>query len=409
MMYRCRIARFALPAFLSLAIIMAFFVFPASAEEASTLKIGWQYSESPDSGYSEAAWRNVSDGFAYGLQGHKYWQFTSLRIYHDNLDTDLWITFDIGFIYPSDNTNTYLTSTITSGDGKKVGTATTGSTWYFNFISANGSPPLSFNYMPDYYPLQNGRTCLCHFQYQSRTNGDPYSDFTFSTRTRFAAAGSPKAAIIPVIYNVHVYHDISDLISSGFSTANNYLASTFAAVDYMSAFMSDIATYTGNTSTYTLAIKNQFDTLASYNYSWNEISYNDQTEELETDTETGSWWDAILGTLKSLVAPNEQQQAMQDKANTAGAGDALDDAFDAAGSGSFGALSDFGDISDMGSWSGSNFSSNSTGLFSNWFSNEIKNSIDAVPQSRAPTEPIIDWYHQNIEEIEELLNDGSAN
>lgn len=142
-------------------------------------------------------------------------------------------------------------------------------------------------------------------------------------------------------------------------------------------------------------------------YSWNQVKYNHVTEEFELVEATGNWYDALLGSVQSLNADAEAQAAQQEKANNAGAGDALDNAYDSVGS-SFGSLGDLSGLGSLGSFDGDALGNAGSGGLLSWFSQDTLNSIDAVPRSRAP-DNIIDFYSGKIQSyIEEVSSDDDT-
>lgn len=118
--------------------------------------------------------------------------------------------------------------------------------------------------------------------------------------------------------------------------------------------------------------------------------------------QTGTWFQAILGTLSAISDPVIQQVEQEQKAQEAGAMDALDVAYDSVGS-SFGLLGDFAGLGELGAFDGDTFGAEGEHSILDWFSTATKNSIDNVAPSRRNQEPIVDFYHSKIEEYEDKI------
>lgn len=147
--------------------------------------------------------------------------------------------------------------------------------------------------------------------------------------------------------------------------------------------------------------------LFSGNYSYMQVSYDPVSGELSMQPAQGHYFDALLGYVSSIATDAQAQAAEQERANSAGAGDALDLAYDSVGS-SFGALGDLSGLGSLGSFDGDSMGSHGTDGLLAWFSQANADQIDAVPRQKAPLD-IVDFYSSKILQYEEEVNtDGTA-
>ena len=170
-------------------------------------------------------------------------------------------------------------------------------------------------------------------------------------------------------------------------------------------FFSSILNPALNSITNSLIVQNT--KLFSDSFSYTEISY-DANGNSSSVERSGNWITAIWGELKSLVAPVKNQVEQEQKAKDAGAYDALDDAFDSAGS-SFGSLGDFGTVSDIAPFNPGSFDNNAQVNILDWFSSETRDNIDTVPRTRANEVQVIDFYNSHINQyLQEVEPDDTA-
>ena len=137
-----------------------------------------------------------------------------------------------------------------------------------------------------------------------------------------------------------------------------------------------------------------------------EVSYDSSNDSLVTTQKSGNYFQALLGLIQSMTADAQSQAAQQEKARDSGAMDALDDAYDNSGS-SFGSLSDFGSIGQIANWDSDAYNDDIEDNILGWFSNTTKNNIDNVLVNREDLH-IVDFYSQNLEEILEVIGDGTT-
>ena len=403
MMFRCRFARIALPAFLSLAIVMAFFVLPAYADGSMNAYFTWKYNEDNSTTWTEITRNGLSDGVCT-YNPHKYWAVSGITYVHNDCDTDVWFSFNVSGVVMSDPGTTIYYMQNQNADGKIGGTSSSGNFEVWVYQSTTPENPYS---NLGFYGIHKSYLFIVHFTYTAGSATGNTSFFSPSGNPRFFTnSAGGRASICPVFSNVTFYHDFSQLLASGIldigtsvSAIQNLIQTQNNLISSLSGDISNIKDYTGN-------ISSKCNTLFNSSYTWTQLSYNTSSEAIEASQETGNWFDAVLGSIQSISSDAEAQAAQQQKAMDAGAGDALDDVYNSMGSSSFGALSDFTDLTDLGNWNSGSYDTNSSNLLIGWFSQANKNAISNIPQTR--DNDIIDFYHQNIIDIEEGVSDGSA-
>lgn len=386
-MYRCRIITF----ILSLAICISFFIFSVNAEEYYSypgVSLRWGAGSSQNS-YGTANTISITNNFM-GYTPYEYWYTDRISIYHYNQDCDFYVSFEISFVCLGDNKPNV--TGYTDRTGKINGSWDSGSGEFV--IIPFGRMPTDTYIPSDYGFISLNRRCTLHFKYNSYSGGPAVSSFVFTNPTQFYSSGSPPTKIIPIVHHVEFASDILGAMQQGFFDVN----------DSLNTIDSKLYQLYENTVNITseIAYINQFNNSLSNklfsNYSFSKISYNNQLGRLETSNSSGDYFDALLGSLQSISADAEAQAAIQEKANNAGAADALDNAYNSLGSSSFGSLSDLSGIGNIASWNGNNFGSASNDGFLGWFSQENLNAIDSVPQSRTSND-IINFYNNNLNEI----------
>lgn len=154
-----------------------------------------------------------------------------------------------------------------------------------------------------------------------------------------------------------------------------------------------------------LAECSRFSTLFNSSYNYVKITYNSQTGELEQQNMTGTYWEALLGSITSLSADSQAQIDQQEKAREKGAEDALDEGYDKS---DFWSLIDFFDIADMGDYDDDILEDVADDGPLAWFSQTTKDDLDTVERSRDFDDNFIDFYELNLQEIEDILSGDRA-
>lgn len=122
-----------------------------------------------------------------------------------------------------------------------------------------------------------------------------------------------------------------------------------------------------------------------------------------------TWYDAIYQLLSNLYAPVKVQSEQEQKAKEAGAIDALDDAYNAADdAGSFWDLIPFIGFAGFGDYDDDAASNLGTGSITDWFSDTNKGWLENVPIQRYVDDDFVDFYQQNIYDINGLLGDQTS-
>ena len=400
-MYRCR-RIFAIV--LSLAVFTSFFVFSASADDSTVGFFQAQVSFLYESGeWSNSQWISVSDQSFLNLSGTtvaKQWRITAFRFYPGyTQNLDLWFTFSVGMFHNSTNLQYgYFTPT---PNGSHSGTINNSSMSQFLCFTTTGGDyePTIEPYNTDFF--KHTRNCL-NFSVRLRSNATydignaNQATFTLTNPILISANNNADTQIVPFFFNCNFWANYDYLLNYHFGN----IQTTLTGLNTL--LTNNLPSIKSSCSTINTAVQNmndRLDFLFTNTYYWNQVEYDSLTEQLTTTSQSGDFFNALLGSIQSISADSEAQAAMQEKANSKGAGDALDDAYDSAGS-SFGSLSDFSGISDAAPWSPSQFSDRTESGFLSWFSSATKNSIDAVPRSRAPgDEDIVDFYSSNLNDI----------
>lgn len=389
-MYRCRRL---IAAALSLAVIISFCVFSVFADDYNPVvevAVGFQYGNSAN-GYSTVSYWGVDNSYAWQV-AYEFWKIPGIHFYHLNKKCDVYFTFNMSFISDDPAAATKTDSSFLNAYGKKQGAWDYGSGEVVMYPGTHGSS--SINVPEGYYLCNMGRTFICHFVLDPVSNGANYSDFSFSSAAQFYTT-SPRIKIIPVFSDFRVSYDLYGALENleqSLNLIDNRLYNIYNSTQDILAELGYIHSFYNSVNT------ELFDT-----YLWTQVSYDETTGQLVSNQASGNYFDALLGSIQSISSDAQQRSAMQEKASDAGADDALDAAYDGVGS-SFGKLTDFSDLSDMGSWNGTSFSNQAEGGLLSWFSQACKDDIDTVPRTREPLD-IIDVYTGHIEEYYAALGD----
>lgn len=122
-----------------------------------------------------------------------------------------------------------------------------------------------------------------------------------------------------------------------------------------------------------------------------------------------TWYDAIYQLLSNLYAPVKVQSEQEQKAKEAGAMNALDDAYEAADdAGSFWDLIPFIGFAGFGDYDDDAASDLGTGSITDWFSDTNKGWLENVPVQRYADDDFVDFYQQNLDDINDLLGDQTS-
>lgn len=414
-MYRCRRL---IAVVLSLALVASFFVFNASASETSSfIQARVAYSNDNGTTWSDNKWVSIDNySWAAGndVTAGKLWRIDKFRVIPSySLNVDYWVSFTVGLIHESTSTqlNGYFRPAANSRHPYTLSNDSIKSV--IIWTSVDGQYDI-IDIIGDTYTehTRNCQNVMIKFRGNYTSPGSNQTcEIVLDDPMLFSTDTANNNKCIPFFFNCSVLQSYAYILNSQFGlvdshiqTISNNLVTANSKFDSMVTKLDLIREDTHSAAIAQEATYGLFSPLFGSDYSWNEISYDPDSEEFSTEEKTGSWWDAVVGLFKSINSDAESQAAMQEKANSAGAGDALDNAYDAAESGSFGSLSDVNGIGNIANWNPSNYSSGITYGFSSWFSQDTKNSIDAVPQTRNNNLNIIDFYSQNLEDILEGID-----
>lgn len=361
MMYTCRRI---IAVLLSVAVVCSFILFSVSADDSSSPFILVYKRFNSDGTLSDTVYKApISESFitSIGIYGIQITGFEFSPTVANGLDSVV-LDFRLsGFI--SDGTNSWA---LAWPSGASLGTSDYATKIYCSYsVSGRDSTPLVYD-STVYYPSNN--TAIFQLSYQtSNLNVTSQNRFSISLNTPMnikPSGASAGRAFWPYISDIH--------LQIGNGLANQYYLSGINFNSSISAALFGA-------------------------YTWTAITYNENTGQFDSSPQSGNWFQALLGSITSLGADMQSQVAQQEKANEAGAGDALDDAYDGVGS-SFGSLSDFSDVDEVANWDFDTFSDSATeGIFS-WFSQATKDDLDTVQKNRDLI--IVDFYSSHIAEIE---------
>ena len=364
-MYKCRRI---LALLLSLALVSSFFIISTSADDSSPYIMVYKRYNA-DGTLGDTLFRvPIAESFItpIGIYGMQIVGFEFAPSILNNQDY-VTLAFRLSGFYAS---TSYNPLALSWPNGASFGTSDYASSIFCSYTgSGRCSEPLIFD-QTIYNPSTNSAIFKLVFQTNDITRPSSTQRYTINLNNPMSI--KPSGSSAGVAFWPYI-SDISVMIGSGLEN-QFYLDS----LSFQSAFTSALFS----------------------SYTWQAITYNESTGNFDSTTQSGTWFDALLGSIQSLSADMQAQVAQQEKANEAGADDALDDAYDNVGS-SFGSLSDFSGIGSIANWDFDSFSySASEGLLS-WFSTDTRDDIDTVPRTR--DQNIVDFYSSHIQAIEELL------
>lgn len=206
--------------------------------------------------------------------------------------------------------------------------------------------------------------------------------FTFGTPMTFTLSGADKKPLDIFVDYFQSYTNQQAFLQDNFDSILNSLGSMV----------------TGLSNIY--SVLSYFGILDNSNYSYTEISYDSQNMEFTSTNKVGTFWDALLGSVKSLNADAQAQAEQQEKAKDAGAMDALDNAY---GHSSFWDLLHFTDFADFGRYDDDALEDIGDNSWLDWFSNNTKDDLDTVIRTRDYDDNFISFYDLNMGQIEDKL------
>lgn len=207
--------------------------------------------------------------------------------------------------------------------------------------------------------------------------------FTFGTPMTFTLSGNDKKPLDILVDYFQSYTNQQAFLQDNFDLLHNSLGSLITAANNIYSVVS------------------YFGTLDNSNYSYTEISYDAENMEFTTNDKTGTYWDALLGSVKSLNADAEAQAAQQEKAKDAGTMDALDNAYEHS---SFWDLLHFTDFADFGDYDDDALEDIGENSWLNWFSGTTRNDLDTVARTRDFDDNFFSFYDLNMGLIEDKLS-----
>lgn len=393
-MYRCR--RF-ISVLLSLALVASAFVFSVSAEQSSI----------SDFPLIQLVVQKSGDGVTWGgdnyldltsgLQSQLYVNYiriTGIRVNMPHVtDSTFYFRFRYGMV-TRETEIIHRTISYTGVAGAKGNTSS--------------NPNVSLSGWGNYSSAQNYEAQINATQWFMSSNtscifsgmitfGDQPANswvtFTFGTPMTFTLSGNDKRPLDIFVDYFQSYTNQQAFLQDNFDLLHNSLGSLVTAANNIYSVVS------------------YFGTLDNSNYSYTEISYDDENMEFTATDKTGTYWDALLGSVKSLNADAQAQAAQQEKAKDSGAMDALDDAYDKADDKlSFWSFLDIIDVGDIGEYDDDALEDAGQDSIIDWFSNACKNDIEGQvinPLTRDPDNEIVDFYSDNLDSIFSYFGGGS--
>ena len=359
--------------FLSLAVMASAFIFSVSAEDSSSPFILVYKRLNSDGSVNDTVYKApLSESFmtSIGIYGIQITGFEFSPTIFNGLDSVV-LNFRISGFIP-DETNSWA---LQWPAGNSLGTSDYATKIYCSYaVSGRDETPLVYG-NTIYYPCNN--TAVFQLSYQTNNlNSTTSNRFSISLNTPMIikpSGANAGRAFWPYISDIH--------LQIGNGLANQYYLNSINFNNSISGFLFGV-------------------------YNWLEVSYDSSNDSLVTTQKSGNYFQALLGLIQSMTADAQSQAAQQEKARDSGAMDALDDAYDNSGS-SFGSLSDFGSIGQIANWDSDAYNDDIEDNILGWFSNTTKNNIDNVLVNREDLH-IVDFYSQNLEEILEVIGDGTT-
>lgn len=283
------------------------------------------------------------------------------------------LSFDIHFYY-------YPTSVTMLTGGATVQNVNMDFTWYQCTLD-----PIPFGNF-SYYPLGYAASLQTRFS-TSDTNR------TIGSTIRLKASALPQNTTIVrvVIDNVSSNTQLNFVLNYILDCQNTLLSPLLNLVDYTLLFLQR------------LTEDNSFSVSVDY--------YDSDGNFIQGEKIRTTWYNAIYQLLSNMYAPVQLQSEQEQKAKEAGAMDALDDAYEAADdAGSFWDLIPFIGFVGFGDYDDDAASDLGTGSITDWFSSTNQGWLDNVPPApKSDPEEFIDFYQQNLNDIEDLLGSEVSN
>lgn len=370
----------------------------ASEDSVPFFQIFLSYSND-GSNYLGGNWYGLNDFLTNSpSSGHDYWRIEAFRFFLGNTyPSELTLSFVIGGAYkvvnydPSISISSPLVSW-ENWNGQKGGTIYTSypngnpsnnAYWYCYCVSAGmiASHDYLESITNNFVIGENLKQINIRFRPNVTSDTNTQSVFVLNTPIIFKTliSASTVDKLLPFITNVTLIQNYSPILNSIFTELQSN----------HSALMSKLTDYFADTQN---------------NYTWNEIQANSDGSSTIV-SQSGNWWSAMLGQLRSLNNDAQTQAYQQSKAEDAGAMDALDHGFDTAVDHDvFWFSIDMFGLGEMGSYNNDTVSEWGGDGLLEWFSSRTRDDLDQVPITRRNTDDhYISFYSDHIDEILSIL------
>lgn len=380
-----------------LGLLFPILAFSVSAEDSSSIQIRYQIQNS-DGTWDETIYtRPLNQGFFVnsGIRGFRIVGFY-LRPVSFSAEEEWLVSFRVtGYTY----TEAFQLS-IPTNSHTFLGTGNPSTVKYFIARQYYSGRPTDL-YQGDGATASliasgNSSTIQLQFSFNSFPDGthENYSTITLASPISFSA--NKNIAYWPYFYDIYTEQS-SQLEYHFFDTGLSFFASS---LNSLSSILSEVS---------------RFSVLFNNSYQYFKLTYNPVTGQFGQLNMTGTYWDALLGSISSLAAYNQAHVDQMEQPSNIGLGDLISDGYGELGISGVGDLSDIFGIFGSSSWNNQGFyDSGSIGILG-WFSQDTMENIDSVYQPvRGASQhqiitggdpEIVDFFSYNSDWLHNLLGE----